>query len=125
MEPPVCLLSAFARSHGDYFASDSQVFASQVVAPLEDFFLLAMVIAYWVSNRLSLETLLVGKEIALYSQILAPCSPVFSCLVEVLACPELQDRDYTLEEGGGGQVDFVIGACEVILTCNYTFCAIF
>jgi len=110
VEPPVCLLSAFARSHGDYFASDSQVFASQVVAPLEDFFLLAMVIAYWVSNRLSLETLLVGKEIALYSQILAPCSPVFSCLVEVLACPELQDRDYTLEEGGGGQVDFVIGA---------------
>ena len=46
MEPPVCLLSAFARSHDDYFASDSQVFASQVVAPLEDFFLLAMVIAY-------------------------------------------------------------------------------
>ena len=45
MEPPVCLLSAFARSRGDYFASDSQVFASQVVAPLEDFFLWAMVIA--------------------------------------------------------------------------------
>ena len=45
MEPPVCLLSAFARSRDDYFASDSQVFASQVVAPLEDFFLLAMVIA--------------------------------------------------------------------------------
>ena len=94
MEHPFCLLSAFARSHGDYFASDSQVFASQVVAPLEDF-LLTMVIAYWVSNRLSLETLLVGKEIALYSQILEPCSPVFSCPVGVLADLELQDRDYT------------------------------
>ena len=116
MEPPVCLLSAFARSRDDYFASDSQVFASQVVAPLEDFFLLAMVIAYWASNRLSLETLLLGKEIALYSQILEPCSPVFSCPVEVLDGLELQDHDYTLEEGGGGQVGFVIGACEAILT---------
>ena len=125
MEPPVCLLSACETNHDDYFASDSQVFASQVVAPLEDFFLLAMVIAYWASNRLSLETLLLGKETALYSQILEPCSLVFSCPVEVLADLELQDRDYTLEEGGGGQVDFVIGACEVILTCSYTFCAIF
>ena len=115
MEPPVCLLNAFARSHDDYFASDSQVFASQVVAPLEDFFLLAMVIAYLASNRLSLETLLLGKEIALYSQILEPCSPVFSCPVEVLDGLELQDHDYTLEEGGGGQVGFVIGACEAIL----------
>ena len=66
-----------------------------MVAPLEDFFLLAMVIVYWVSNRLSLETLLVGKEIALYSQILEPCSLVSSCPVEVLADLELQDRDYT------------------------------
>ena len=99
------------------------------MAPLEDFFLLAMVIAYWASNRPSLETLLLGKEIALYSQILEPCSPVFSCPVEVLDGLELQDHDYTLEEGGGGQVGFVIGACEGILDLpffssfngNYTF----
>ena len=95
MEPHVCLLSAFARSRDDYFASDLQVFASQVVAPLEDFFLLAMVIAYLASNRLSLETLLLGKEIALYSQILAPCFQVVSCQEEGLDAQEHQARGCT------------------------------